>query len=247
MIERLINVIRRHGFRGSLALVPKNVAHFLRAMRSSSDPDDSNGVDFDQRFGVETTEIREIGSLKIESENARHAVRYQPTDVELFTGALNAFALDFEALTFVDYGCGKGRVLLLASEHPFKRIIGIEFVRELYDTAVRNVEGYRGASRRCMDISVVCMDAASFELPSGALFCYFYNPFGAAVMQGVVSNIEKALRAENRDIYILYVTPEHKSLFLSSGLWETLGETSEYLMLRSDASADLKAHSARRA
>ena len=42
-------------------------------------------------------------------------------------------------LSFVDYGAGKGRVLLLASQHPFAAIGGIEFAEELHDDATMNI------------------------------------------------------------------------------------------------------------
>ena len=36
---------------------------------------------------------------------------------------------------FVDFGCGKGRVLLLAAGFGFARITGVEFAKELCDIA----------------------------------------------------------------------------------------------------------------
>ena len=33
---------------------------------------------------------------------------------------------------FVDFGCGKGRALLIASEYNFKSVRGVEFAHELY-------------------------------------------------------------------------------------------------------------------
>ena len=40
---------------------------------------------------------------------------------------------------FLDFGCGKGRVLLIASEYKFKKIIGIEFSPELAGIALKNI------------------------------------------------------------------------------------------------------------
>jgi len=44
--------------------------------------------------------------------------------------------------TFVDLGSGKGRVLLMASHYPFKRIIGVEFIPELHQVAQENIRKY---------------------------------------------------------------------------------------------------------
>ena len=42
-----------------------------------------------------------------------------------------ALHLDFQDFNFVDIGSGKGRALLLASDYPFREIIGIELSPEL--------------------------------------------------------------------------------------------------------------------
>jgi SAM-dependent methyltransferase len=44
-----------------------------------------------------------------------------------------------EAYNFVDVGAGKGRALLLASELPFRKIIGVELSAELSSMAQNNV------------------------------------------------------------------------------------------------------------
>lgn len=48
--------------------------------------------------------------------------------------------------TFIDIGCGEGRVLLMAAEHGFRKIIGIDLAADLCLTARGNVERYRRCS-----------------------------------------------------------------------------------------------------
>src|SRR5580692_8694630 len=60
---------------------------------------------------------------------------YQPTDPALFHEMLDGLAsqayLDFRGFTFLDFGSGKGRTLLMASDYPFRRIIGVELLPSL--------------------------------------------------------------------------------------------------------------------
>src|SRR5207237_3599958 len=49
---------------------------------------------------------------------------YQPTEPSLFHEMLNALNIDFREFTFIDLGSGKGRVLLMAANYPFRRIVG---------------------------------------------------------------------------------------------------------------------------
>ena len=51
-----------------------------------------------------------------------------------FRKVLASLQIAFHDYTFIDFGSGKGRALLLASEFPFKRIIGLEFSPELHGT-----------------------------------------------------------------------------------------------------------------
>lgn len=50
--------------------------------------------------------------------------------------------LDYSKFTFIDFGAGMGRVLLMASERPFRKIIGVEFARELITIAENNLRSY---------------------------------------------------------------------------------------------------------
>ncbi len=67
---------------------------------------------------------------------------------------------------FLDYGSGKGRVLLMAAQFAFRRVIGVEYSEELNRVARRNIER---AGRRCVckEIEVVTADAAEFRVPPG--------------------------------------------------------------------------------
>ena len=64
---------------------------------------------------------------------------YQPTERELFHEMMDALAqetnLDFRAFTFIDLGSGKGRTLLMASDYPFRRIMGVELLPSLNEIA----------------------------------------------------------------------------------------------------------------
>jgi len=49
---------------------------------------------------------------------------YQPTEPLLFHEMMGALRIDFNEFTFIDLGSGKGRVLLMAADYPFRRIAG---------------------------------------------------------------------------------------------------------------------------
>jgi SAM-dependent methyltransferase len=189
---------------------------------------DTAGQDFDRRLGVETTAIREIGSLDLDASTARFAVRYQPTDVELARRALRHCPMDHSRFVFVDYGCGKGRVLLVAAELPFRKLIGVEFSRELHGVAFSNVEAFRRSRSDCPPMQIIHADASEFEPPEEPLVCYLYNPFGAPVLSRVAERLEQSVQRVPRDLYVIYVDAVHAHVFDESAVWELRGQGNQY-------------------
>jgi SAM-dependent methyltransferase len=217
MFKRIARAYRRHGLMKLCWLVPYNALYFAkRLVRREVHSDD----EFDRTYGTDTSEIREIGSLEIGSENARYAVRYQPTDPAIFLDILGRLDADLSSYSFVDFGCGKGKMLLLASEFPFKRIVGIEFSAELALIAGRNIDAYRTPHQRCRHIMVECCDAVTYEPPTDPVVCYFYNPFDRPVLQKVIANLEESLNRVPRQALIVYVDPRHADLLQASRSWE---------------------------
>src|ERR1700691_5447899 len=67
---------------------------------------------------------------------------YQPTEAGLFHEMIDALCehthIDLSEFVFVDLGSGKGRTLLMASDYPFQRIVGVELLPALHETAKGN-------------------------------------------------------------------------------------------------------------
>lgn len=168
---------------------------------------------FDWRHNVDTGGKITLDRLRIDSENKKDGVFYSPSLIGLFGKMMDAVETDFSGYTFVDYGCGKGRTLLLASHYPFRRIIGIDFAESLCAIANRNIRTFRGRNQRCHDIVALTMDATRFEIPPGPAVLYFFNPFGEAVMRPVLDRIEQASRSGDHPLHIVYYNPVCAQLF----------------------------------
>lgn len=120
--------------------------------------------------GLSTVSMRNMGStppalshygkFRIPSRNRRYGARYQPTGEQGLEEAVRSLNEDPQALTFIDLGCGKGRTLLVASVLGFKRIIGVEFARELVLIARENL-----SKRNVLNADVIHGDAADFQFP----------------------------------------------------------------------------------
>ena len=131
---------------------------------------------------------------------------------KIFRDAIGALPIDYRRFVFIDFGSGKGRAILLATEFPFKRIVGVEFSEELHRIAQDNIRRFRSDISKCKDVESVCMDAVDYPLPDDCLVCYFCNPFDATLMAQVLSNIRKSFLRNPREIFIVYYNPKEGHL-----------------------------------
>jgi predicted RNA methylase len=114
---------------------------------------------------------------------------------------------DVSGYTFIDMGSGKGRMLLLAAELPFRRIVGVEFASDLNALAQKNVKTYRNANQACFKMEPLNMDATLFEFPPEPSIIYFYYPFERFVMEPVIQNLNRSLTEHPRDVVLVYFNP----------------------------------------
>jgi hypothetical protein len=187
---------------------------------------------FDRRFGVETSGLvhpSQFAGLAGEDADPHHYKAIRPED---FHAAVSTLAVRHEEFEFVDYGSGKGRALLLASDYPFPRITGVEFSPELHQAALRNVARYRGPAQRCWEIGSLCADAAAFDPPDAPCVLFFYDPFGERLMSAVLDRIGKSLARRPREIYIVYCQPRLRELLSQRPFLELAAEGEHFTVFR---------------
>lgn len=159
---------------------------------------------FDDERGVETSRWVRVPDLDTASPNRKYARAYEPSNVDEFELLMSMLRIDHRSFTFVDYGSGKGRALLLAAEYPFGRIVGVEFADSLTRIARRNLAVLGDDAAR---VEVVLADATSFDPPSEPLVLYFFNPFGPPVLESVLARVRDSVEAMPRPVYVVITGP----------------------------------------
>lgn len=154
--------IREVGIWSTLKL---GVRKLIRDMRESASFKKKELHPFDLKYGTDTSGIIGPGALDIPDDQVAHALRYQTAIVDVFLDILNSLSISYEEFLFVDMGSGKGRALLLASQFPFKGIIGVELSANLHRIACRNIQIYRDEMQQCHKISSVWEDVANYKIP----------------------------------------------------------------------------------
>jgi hypothetical protein len=102
----------------------------------------------------------------------------------------------------VDYGCGKGGILISLSKYPFAKITGVEIAPELVAIAENNIR-----KLNLKNVGIECCDAAEFKQLHEYNYFYFFDPFPCVVMQDVINNIEQSILEHPRKVTIIYLNP----------------------------------------
>ena len=159
---------------------------------------------------------------------------YQPTESALFhemIGALSARpGFNFRDFVFIDLGAGKGRTLLMASDYPFRRIVGVELLPALNRAALDNLRKYRSESQKCFALESICSDATEFAFPIEATVLFLFNPFPEAGLRRVIANLERSLREHPRSVFVLYHNPLLERVLGESAALEKICGTHQYAM-----------------
>jgi SAM-dependent methyltransferase len=157
---------------------------------------------------------------------------YQPTEPDLFHEMLAAVSRqshsDFHDFIFIDLGSGKGRTLLMASDYPFRRIVGVELLPALHQAAQENLGEYRSESQKCFALESICGDATEFPLPAEPMVLYLFNPFPESGLKRMMANLERSLQAHPRAVYMLYHNPLLEHVLSASAALAKIGGTHQY-------------------
>ena len=153
---------------------------------------------------------------------------YQATDPALFHEMLTALGLDFQDFIFIDIGSGKGRTLLMASDYPFRRIIGVELLPELHRVAQENFGKYKSDSQRCFAVESVCGDAREFAFPPEPTVLYLFNPLPEAGLVQLLANLDQSLREHPRPMRVIYHNPVLEHILAESKWLRSIGGTHQY-------------------
>jgi SAM-dependent methyltransferase len=157
---------------------------------------------------------------------------YQPTEPSLFHEMISSLDIDHRDYIFIDLGSGKGRTLLLASDYPFRSIVGVELLPELDAIAQANIEKTNSSNRKCGPLESRCGDARAFTFPAGAILLYLFNPFLESALAEVVARLEQSLSSQPRPAVILYHNPLLAHVLDKSSLFRKTAGTSQYSVYR---------------
>ena len=166
---------------------------------------------FDNKYGTQTVDILNHFDLReyetVSKDRLDNCTRYFPSPVGTVVDALEAMkkhGIAYEDRVFIDIGSGMGRNLLIASEYPFKKIIGIEISNYLHQIAEKNIVRYQTDTQKCKDFALYDIDALEFAFPQENLVFYFWEPFNETISNPFVEKLHKFSTETGKHITLIF-------------------------------------------
>lgn len=211
LVSRAIRTFRKLGLKATLAR-----AYVLAVDRW-----------FDLRYRTETHRFVELNDLAVPSGNKSHANGYMGTRIVPLRRVLQRLKpmLPRERV-LLDLGCGKGRVLMVASEFGFRRAKGVDFVGDFCRVARRNCATFKRLVDSDTEFQVIEADVADYPIQREENVFFLYNPFDEVVLKRVLGNIAKSLEEAPRDVLLIYGNPKLSHIVEGQGKFSKLTDLS---------------------
>jgi predicted RNA methylase len=214
--SRFVDRLKGRSLSDLPSLAIHNIQYHARELMPKARRRNREFQDFDRKWGTDTFGIRELHTLDVDASVAMHARRYQASNGARMGEWFADLQINPRNSAFIDYGCGKGRALFEAAQFPFARVIGVEFAPELAEIALKNRDVILHKNGLKAPIEVICMDARQYEPPKDIdLVCFFYDPFGNAVMAPVVERLSSL----HQSVKVIYLEPNCADHFRNAGVW----------------------------
>jgi predicted RNA methylase len=187
--------------RKTLAEVPAYLHELVFRTKAQSEQAEA----FDLAFGTDTANSVMPWDLPSLKNPGSEVFNYEPTSARLIREILRRIPMAPDQFAFVDLGSGKGRALLVASEFPFAKILGVELSSELHAIAEKNIEIYQPALQPCRNFELRCENAPAFTFPPDPFVLFMFNPFGDETIKRVLENLAASLRLVPRQAFVIFV------------------------------------------
>jgi SAM-dependent methyltransferase len=178
---------------------------------------------FDQAHNVDTSGLIPAGNLITGHPNDAFVTAYYGIAPSILRTLIDHWRETIpphpiHSYTFLDIGAGKGRAMLIASELPFRQVLGVELNPDMADIAQNNLEIWQrdhAADDTAPAIAPIFLhqqDALAFDLPHTPTLAFLYHPFEAPVFKHLLRRIEAQYARRPGTFDLLYVNSECREI-----------------------------------
>lgn len=170
---------------------------------------------YERRYGVRTS-----GRLILDVHDDQN-ICYIAVNWRLLRRALPPGSVT-ERDVFIDLGSGMGRAVLEAAAiYPFRRVIGVELVKDLHEIAQQNMTG-TSRRLRCQDVELICDDLRNYQIPDDVTVVFMNNAVRGSIFTAVLREISASIKRNPRSIRLIYGNPLEDAAVMQTGEWRTV-------------------------
>lgn len=159
-------------------------------------------------------QTRNLGERPTQSIHYHH---YEATSYWMLDELFDEYEVNRNK-TFVDFGCGKGRLLFYVHHYFHASVVGVEMDLQLYREALANEASYlQYKKRNKTPIRIENEFAERYRIEEGEATFFLFNPFSLEIFTKVIGNIVRSVEESPRTVdVILYYPSEEYLEFLES-------------------------------
>ena len=208
VLRRLQSLIRARGITGAVLYLGRNMFSLTTQLRRAL-----LDISYDRRMGVQTTGQISAADLEIDQSKIDgvgvgviSGSAYAPSPAWALPAVLQDLKIRYKEYNFIDLGSGMGRVVLIAAQLPFSKVIGVELSQKLHEIAKDNLARISGR-QKAGSVELLLQDASEYSPPPGNCVIYLANPFRENVMRTVLDNLNRWLETQPGEMYLVYFVP----------------------------------------
>ncbi len=172
------------------------------------------------KYKINTVKPESLNDLTIADGDISKSSPYEALNYFILENLLQAFCKLFpNEKRLIDVGSGKGRVMVVAAHFGFSQIIGIDFAKELCETAQINVDKIKARFPNTF-FKIYCNDILNYSIMPADKVFFLFNPFNKEMMEKFSENIDLSIKDYPRTIYCVYANPLQKQSLLERGYRE---------------------------
>jgi len=176
----------------------------------------------EKKYNIDTSRLQDVNRISVKGGNLKHAEMYQGASYYLLEKVFDYMRTNKINSSMIDFGCGKGRAMVVAAAYGYKKVVGIDFASALCRVAWENINAVKENYPEC-EFHVMYEDVVNYEIDDNVNTFFFFNPFNEIIMKQVLKNMLTSLSRRHRDLYVIYINPQHKEVFLKGGFEEVAG------------------------
>ena len=163
-----------------------------------------NEKDRDRLLRIRTTNLSEQPNQSI------HYSHYEATRYSILDKLFDAYELT-KSDEFVDFGCGKGRIMFYVHNRFGTAVKGVEMNEKIFRVALENQKNYmRKVKKKSEPIHIECCLAEEYDVKVTENKFYFFNPFSIQIFSKTVNNILDSVDLLKREVDIILYYPNHE-------------------------------------